>query len=60
MLTIVFKDGGSRTYKEYQFTDYDYMRDVFVVLYKDLWVGIYNMDEVKYIEYYEKEKKEKH
>lgn len=54
-LDIVFKDGSSKTYKADQFTDYDYMKDVFVVLLNNTWIGIYSMDCVKYVEYYQLE-----
>lgn len=52
MLEITFKDGATRQYKDNAFTDYEYLKDIFVVLMDAQWIGIYSMSEVKSIEYY--------
>lgn len=38
MLTIYFKDGSLTTYKECEYTDYEYLRSVFVVIKVTKWV----------------------
>lgn len=55
MLEITFKDGSSSNWKSGNFTDYEYMKDIFVVKYNVQWVGIYNMSEIKSIVCYEEE-----
>lgn len=52
MLEITFKDGASRQYTEQAYTDYEYLKDIFVVLDGSQWIGIYSMSEVKSIECY--------
>lgn len=50
MLSIIFKDGDVKIYKEKHYTDYRYYKDVFAVIKKSQWVGIYSMDMIKAIE----------
>lgn len=52
MLEITFKDGSSRQYTDKSYTDYDYLKDIFVVIRDTQWVGIYSMSEVRSIECY--------
>ena len=52
MLEITFKDGSSRQYTDKSYTDYDYLKDIFVVIRDTQWIGIYSMSEVRSVEYY--------
>lgn len=49
-LRIVFKDGNEKKYKSKEFTDYWYDGNVFVVIRKKQWVGVYNMDCIAAVE----------
>lgn len=55
MLTIEFKDGNFKSYSEDDFTDYEYRKEVFVVMKNVQWIGIYSMDCIRAIEYKEVE-----
>lgn len=47
---IVFKNGDIKVYDVTEYTDYKYLGDVFVVIKKNQWIGIYSMSEIKSIE----------
>lgn len=49
-ITIVFKDGDICHYKPEEYTDYYYDRKIFVVIKDKQWIGLYNINCVKYIE----------
>lgn len=51
MLRIIFKSGKVKRYKEKEYTDYLYNGKVFAVIKKKRWIGTYNMDYVKAVEY---------
>ena len=53
MLRIVFKDGEVVKWKKKQFTDYMYDRKCFIVIKKNQYVGIYNLDCIAVVEYEE-------
>lgn len=50
MMYIYFKNGDLKIYKEDEYTDYRYIGEVFAVIRKDQWIGIYSMDVVRCIE----------
>ena len=45
-LTISFRDAGSITFDETQWTDYLYNGKFIVVKYDEAWIAMYNADEV--------------
>lgn len=49
-LVIKFKDGEYAKYKPDEYTDYYYDKVCFVVIRDKQWIGIYNIDEIKWIE----------
>lgn len=49
-LIIKFRDGEVAKYPPYEFTDYYYDKICFVVIKDKRWIGIYNIDEIKYVE----------
>ena len=49
-LIIKFKDGEYAKYKPNEYTDYYYDKVCFVVIRDKQWIGIYNIDEIKWIE----------
>lgn len=49
-LIISFKDGEYAKYKPDEYTDYYYDKVCFVVIRDKQWIGIYNIDEIKWIE----------
>ena len=49
-LIISFKDGEYAKYKPDEYTDYYYDKICFVVIKDRRWIGIYNIDEIKYVE----------
>lgn len=48
-ITIVFKNGEVVTYTEDEYTDYKYDGKVFVVIRKEQWIGLFNIDAIEYI-----------
>ena len=49
-LVIKFKDGDIAKYAPNEYTDYYYDKVCFVVIRDKQWIGIYNIDEIKWIE----------
>lgn len=49
-LVIKFKDGEIAKYLPNEYTDYYYDKVCFVVIRDKQWIGIYNIDEIKWIE----------
>jgi len=49
-MCIVFKNGDVKIYGPDEYTDYRYFKEVFVVLKRNQWIGIYSMDEIRSIE----------
>lgn len=49
-LVIKFKDGDLAHYAPSEYTDYYYDKVCFVVIKDKQWIGIYNIDEIKWIE----------
>lgn len=49
-LVIKFKDGEIAHYSPNEYTDYYYDKVCFVVIRDKQWIGIYNIDEIKWIE----------
>lgn len=49
-LVIKFKDGDLAHYAPNEYTDYYYDKVCFVVIRDKQWIGIYNIDEIKWIE----------
>lgn len=49
-IVIKFKNGDLAHYKPTEYTDYYYDKKCFVVIKDRRWVGIYNLDELSYIE----------
>lgn len=50
MLTIMFRDGSSRTWKKDTYTDYEVTNGLFVVEKGMQWVGFYQLADIKYME----------
>lgn len=46
MIKIVFRNGSVVKWKKKQWTDYKYDGRCFIVIKKEQWVGIYNMDNI--------------
>ena len=53
MLKIKLKYGEDIEYSESEYTTYEYNGKAFIVINKFQWIGIYNFEYVKYIEYIE-------
>lgn len=49
-ITIVFQNGDVAHYKPEEYTDYHYDKICFIVIRDKQWIGIYNIDEIKYVE----------
>ena len=49
MIEIIMKNGNIATWEKTEYTDYTYDGKCFIVINKDKWVGIYNMDCVRNI-----------
>ncbi len=47
MLTVVMKDGNIKEYKPNDFTDYEWRKEIFVVIKGNQWIGMFNWDSVK-------------
>lgn len=47
MLTIIMKDGNIREYKQDEFTDYEWRKEIFIVIKGGQWIGMFNWDSVK-------------
>ena len=58
-ITIVFKDGEICRYSRDEYTDYQYDNKCFIVIHDRQWIGIYNLDEIRYIEVSTKEEAER-
>lgn len=52
-IRITKKDGNICEWPNDSFTDYEYRKEVFVVIREMQWVGIYNMDCIDCIEVFE-------
>lgn len=44
MIRITYKDGEEVWYGRQRYTEYKYDGKCFIVIYKNQWIGIYNMD----------------
>lgn len=51
MLRILLKSGTPIDYRKKDFTSYQWKPEAFIVLKGTQWIGIYNWDSVKLIEY---------
>ena len=49
-ITIKFKNGEICHYKPIEYTDYDYDKKFFIVIRNKQWIGLYNLDEIRYVE----------
>ena len=49
-ITIVFKNGEVCHYTPTEYTDYNYDGKYFIVIKDKQWVGLYNLDEIRYVE----------
>ena len=49
LIEIVLKDGSCITYEGNEYTDYQYDRKFFIILYEKQWIGLFNLDEIKYV-----------
>lgn len=58
-ITIDFKNGEICHYRPDEYTDYQYDGKCFIVIRDKQWIGIYNLDEVRYIEVSTKEEAER-
>lgn len=58
MLHITMRNGEIHTLKDDEWDDYTYDGRAFVVLKKGIWVAIYNFDEMRYVWYESRSKKE--
>lgn len=54
-IEILLKSGDVIHYNPAQFTDYKYDGKAFIVIKDCRWIGIYNWDNVAYVEVYENE-----
>lgn len=55
MLRIVLKDGNIREYKGKQFTDYEWKKEVFIVINGNQWIAMFNWDCVKEVLFLDEE-----
>ncbi len=46
MIKIVFRNGNVVKWKKKQWTDYKYDGKCFIIIKKEQWVGIYNLDSI--------------
>lgn len=58
-ITIVFKSGEVCNYPPAEYTDYNYDGKYFIVIKDKQWIGLYNLDEIRYVEIGTIEKVEK-
>ena len=49
-ITIKFNNGEICHYKPIEYTDYDYDKKFFIVIRNKQWIGLYNLDEIRYVE----------
>lgn len=49
-ITIDFKNGEICHYKPDEYTDYYYDKKYFIVIKDKQWIGLYNLDEIRYVE----------
>lgn len=56
MLRVVLKDGSIREYHKNEFTDYDWRKDIFIVLNNNQWIAMFNWDCVKEVLFLDEEK----
>ena len=49
-ITIDFKNGEYCHYKPSEYTDYQYDGKYFIVIRDKQWIGLYNLDEIRYVE----------
>lgn len=49
MIKIILKNGDVCTYKPDSYTEYKYDRKYFVIINKNQWIGLYNLDCIEYI-----------
>lgn len=54
-LRVVLKDGNVREYKHDEFTDYEWKKEVFVVLKANQWIAMFNWDCVKEVLFLDEE-----
>lgn len=47
MLRVVLKDGSIREYSKDDYTDYDWRKEIFIVLNGNQWIAMFNWDCVK-------------
>lgn len=50
MITIKLRNGETHQWRPEGYTDYEHRGDMFVVKYQEQWVGIYNWQDVEYVE----------
>ena len=53
MLTVAMKDGNIKEYGLGEFTEYEWRREVFVVIKGAQWIGMFNWDSVKEVHFTE-------
>lgn len=53
MLTVVMKDGNIKEYGLGEFTEYEWRREVFVVIKGAQWIGMFNWDSAKEVHFTE-------
>lgn len=49
-IIIVFKNGEICHYKPDEYDDYQYDKKCFIVIKDKQWIGIYNLDDIRYVE----------
>lgn len=49
-LVIKFKNGDTAHYEPNEYTDYYYDKKCFIVIKDKRWIGIYNIDDLSYVE----------
>lgn len=49
-ITVKFKNGEICHYKPSEYTDYDYDKKYFIVIRNKQWIGLYNLDDIRYVE----------
>lgn len=55
MLRIVLKDGSIREYHNNEFTDYQWQKEIFIVINVNQWIAIFNWDCVREVLYLDEE-----
>lgn len=51
MLRVTLRDGSSRIWLPFEFTEYDIVKNFFVVIKDNQWVAMYALDQIEVVEF---------